>query len=332
MQVPIYFHPSLTVLIDDSQSFLSNLAFQLGPSIASKAFRDTHSAIGWLEQQPGAKPGSRIEWAAGFDTYPSLRQQYNVSADIGEIHRISFQPQRFLTPSVLVVDNAMRQMNGVQLCQALRHLACKVILIGGVADEKVAVDAFNGGLIDRYIRKSDDDALDQLKAAIMALQREYFAARSTPLLHMLKLHNYGFMGDPVFAEQFNLLLSKHGIVEYYVFPGPAGILLYDSAGKAQLMVVETEASMHSHYEVACDNDAPPSLLTALRERLVIPYFREGDGMYAPQFANAWHRHTAPAQLCRGAQNYYWALFKLAPGELQEPARAFDDYLRERELE
>ncbi|UUZ52948.1 hypothetical protein LP419_28245 [Massilia sp. H-1] len=32
----------------------------------------------------------------------------------------------------------------------------------------------------------------------------------------------------------------------------------------------------------------------------------------------------------GAQNYYWALFPLEPGELAEPARSFADYLRERE--
>ncbi|MES2901381.1 MAG: response regulator [Pseudomonadota bacterium] len=331
MQLPIYLHPSLTVLIDDSDSFLSSLSFQLDPSLTSKSFHDTRSAIDWLDRQPSASPVRDAELSASFDTYPNSHEQCNVAVDIEQIHRISFQPQRFLTPSVLVVDYSMPQMNGVQLCQALRHLPCKKILFTGVADEKVAVDAFNRGLIDRYIKKSDDDALDRLEAEIVSLQREYFAARSNPLRDMLKLHNYSFVGDAVFAEQVNQLLAEHGIVEYYVFPSPAGILMYDSAGKAQLMVVETEASMNSHYEIACDNDAPPSLLTALRERLVIPYFREGDGMYSSQFASGWHRHVAPARLCRGTQQYYWALFKLEPGELEEPARPFNDYLREREL-
>jgi hypothetical protein len=96
------------------------------------------------------------------------------------------------------------------------------------------------------------------------------------------------------------------------------------------MVVETEASMHSHYEVACDSDAPVSFLTALRERLIIPCFRSGDGMYSSAFSQGWHKYTAPARLCRGAQNYYWALFRLEPGELEEPARPFAEFLRERE--
>ena len=331
MSLPIYHHPSLTVLIDDSDSFLKSLSFQLDPSLASKAFHDTRTAIEWLDQQEGRdQPPHDGQLHASFDTYPNSHEECNVALDIEQIHRISFQRKRFMTPSVLVVDYSMPQMNGVQLCEALRHLPCKKILFTGVADEKVAVDAFNRGLIDRYIKKSDDDALDKLETEIIALQREYFAARTDPLRDMLTLHNYSFVGDPAFAALVSALLREHAIVEHYVYSNPAGILMYDADGQAQLMVVETETSMNSHYEVACDNDAPQSLLTALRERCIIPWFREGDGMYSQAFASGWHKYIAPAQVCRGAQNYYWALFKLAPGELAEPASSFAEFLRERE--
>jgi CheY-like chemotaxis protein len=330
MTLPIYHHPSLTVLIDDSDSFLRSLAFQLDPSLASKAFCDTRSAIEWLDRQGDVEQAHDGQLHASYDTYPNSHQECNVAFDIEQIHRISFERKRFATPSVLVVDYSMPQMNGVQLCEALRHLPCKKILFTGVADEKVAVDAFNRGLIDRYIKKSDDDALDKLEAEIIALQREYFAARTDPLRDMLALHNYSFVSDPVFAALVSDLLKQHRIVEHYVYSSPAGILMYDSDGQAQLMVVETEASMDSHYEIAGDNDAPQSLLTALRERCIVPWFRQGDGMYSADFASGWHKYIAPAQVCRGAQNYYWALFKLEPGELAEPASSFSDYLRERE--
>ncbi len=327
MQLPIYHHPSLTVLIDDSDSFLRSLSFQLDPALASKAFQDTRSALDWLAAQAG-KQGCGL--SATFDTYPAAQQQCNVGFDVDQIHRIAYQRQRFLTPSVLVVDYSMPQMNGVQLSEAVRHLPCKKILFTGVADEKVAVDAFNRGLIDRYIKKSDDDALDRLETEIVALQKEFFAARSDPLRDILAAHNYGFVSDPAFSELVRQIVARDHILEHYLFPNPAGILMYDSDGKAQLLVVETEASMDAHYEMACDNDAPDSLLHALRERCIIPYFRDGDGMYSRAFSSDWHRYTAPAQVCKGAQNYYWALFPLAPGELDEPAHPFAAYLRERE--
>jgi CheY-like chemotaxis protein len=328
MPLPIYHHPSLTVLIDDSDTFLRSLSFQLDPNLASIAFHDTRSALEWLHQQCGQLPEHGRALSATFDTYQSSAERCNVALDIDQIHRISFQRQRFMTPSVLVVDYSMPQMNGVELCQALQHLPCKKILFTGAADEKVAVDAFNRGLIDRYIKKSDDNALDRLEIEIQALQAEYFAARSDPLRELLTLHNYSFVGDPAFCALMRDILARYGIVEHYLFPSPAGVLLYDSEGKAQLMVVETEASMDSHYEMACDNDAPQSLLDALQERRVIPYFREGDGMYSEAFSSGWHRYIEPAQVCRGQQDYYWAVFALAPGELGQPAISFNQFLRE----
>jgi CheY-like chemotaxis protein len=327
MSLPIYHHPSLTVLIDDSDSFLRSLSFQLDPSLASKSFHDTRSAVDWLNQRTREDESQASALSASFDTYPQSLEQKSVALDIEKIHRISFEKGRFMTPSVLVVDYSMPQMNGVELCHALRHLPCKKILFTGAADEKVAVDAFNRGLIDRYIKKSDDDALDRLETEIVALQREYFAARSDPLREMLALHNYGFVADPAFATLMRAVIDEHRIAEYYLYPTPAGILMYDRDGKAMLMVVETEESMESHYEMACDNEAPGSLLTALHERRIIPYFRDGDGMYSKDLGNGWHKYIEPAQMCQGREKYYWALFKLAPGELAQPATSFNDFLR-----
>ena len=327
MQLPIYLHPSLTVLIDDSDSFLKSLSFQLDPSLASKSFHDTRTALDWLDRQ-GKRPAEPLH--ASFDTYPNSHEECNVAFDIEQIHRISFQQQRFNTPSVLVVDYSMPQMNGVQLCERLRHLPCKKILFTGAADEKVAVDAFNRGLIDRYIKKSDDDALERLETEIIALQRKYFADQSDTLRDLLALHDYAFVSDPAIAALVRELVERFGIVEHYLYPTPGGILLYDGEGKARLLVIETEEGMTSHYEMALDNDAPPSLLAALQERCIIPYFRngDGDGMYSNAFVTGWHKYCEPAQVCEGRQRYYWAVFDLAPGELPVRASSFAQFLRE----
>ncbi len=113
MTLPIYHHPSLTVLIDDSDSFLKSLSFQLDPSLASKAFHDTRAAIDWLDRQGGGGGRQDGQLHASYDTYPNSHEQCNVAFDIKQIHRISFQRKRFMTPSVLVVDYSMPQMNGV---------------------------------------------------------------------------------------------------------------------------------------------------------------------------------------------------------------------------
>lgn len=327
MSLPIYHHPSLTVLIDDSDNFLRSLSFQLDPTLASVAFHDTTSALAWLSQQTGTPGQAEGALSASFDTYPRKTTQCNVALDLEQIHRISFEARRFLTPSVLVVDYSMPQMNGVELCEAVRHLPCKKILFTGAADEKVAVDAFNRGLIDRYIKKSDENALDRLETEIHALQREYFSARSEPLRDLLALHSYSFVADPAVAALVRELVAEHGIVEHYLYPNPAGLLMYDTEGRAMLLVVETEAGMNAHYEIANDNAAPQSLLDALQERRVIPYFHDGDGMYMEAFANGWHKYIEPAQVCRGEQNYFWAMFKLEAGVIAKETFSYNEFLR-----
>ncbi|MFP5393444.1 MAG: response regulator [Gammaproteobacteria bacterium] len=327
MQLPIYHHPSLTVLVDDSDSFLRSLSFQLDPSLASKSFHDTRAALDWLAAHAS---GGEAALSATYDTYPDAQQRCSVAFDVDQIARIRLRRERFLTPSVLVVDYSMPQMNGVELCEAIRHLPCKKILFTGAADEKVAVDAFNRGLIDRYIRKSDDDALDRLEQEILALQNAYFAARSEPLRDLLALHQYSFVADPAFGRLVREIVAREGIVEHYLYANPPGILMHDRQGRAQLMVVETEAGMDAHYEMAVDNDGPDALLDALRERCIIPYFPQADGMYSQAFSRGWHRYTQAAQVCQGRETYYWALFPLEGSELEGPAHSFEAFLNERE--
>ncbi len=331
MQLPIYHHPSLTVLVDDSDSFLRSLSFQLDPDLASKCFHDTRSALDWLNAQPHVRAPAAGAVQASFDTYGSTPEQCNVAIDIDRIHRISTQPQRFMTPSVLVVDYSMPQMNGVEFCAALAHLPCKKILFTGAADEKIAVDAFNRGLIDRYIKKSADDALDRLEEQIVALQAAYFSAQSEMLRDLLAVHHYTFVSDPALVRVVAEIRARHAIVEHYLYPNPAGILFYDSRGKARLMVVETEESMESHYEMARDNAAPMSLLAALEARCIIPYFHEGDGMYSAAFCQRWHQYCQPAQICEGRQRYYWALFELTGPVAPEPVFPFAQFLREQHV-
>jgi CheY-like chemotaxis protein len=173
-----------------------------------------------------------------FDMQNLPADQCNVAIDLERIYRICEQPQRFATPSVVVVDYSMPQMNGLEFCAAIAHLPCKKILFTGAADEKIAVNAFNRGLIDRYIQKSPTGA-GQLEQQIRTLQNAYFDDREETLRDLVLLHDYHFLADPVLARLIDTLRVRLGIVEHYVFPNPSGILLIDQNGKTRLLMIET---------------------------------------------------------------------------------------------
>lgn len=326
MQLPVYTHPTLTVLIDDSDSFLKSLAFQLDPSLARKTFHDTKQALQWLRH---STPQGESPLHVNFDTQNLPPDQCNVALDVERIWRISGQAQRFAMPSVLVVDYSMPQMNGLEFCQAVHDLPCKKILFTGVADEKVAVTAFNRGLIDRYIKKSDDDALDILEQEIHALQEEFFLQQSDTVRDLLLLHDYNFLQDEALAAVVHALCRQHGFVEFYIFPNPCGILFFSREGQARLMIITTERGLHTQYEMARDSDAPPSLLSALLEMRVIPYFCDAnsDGMYSRQVGENWFRYCATPTICLGRETYYWALFDVPAHQLGQPVLSYAQFLR-----
>lgn len=326
--LPVYQHPSLTVLVDDSDSFLHSLSFQLDPALASCAFADARHALDWLRQHARLPVCDGIALAPSIDSAERPLDQAGIAFDVDQIFRIVLRPERFQVPTVVVVDYSMPQMNGLEFCQALASLPVRKILFTGAADEKIAVRAFNQGLIDRYIKKSDADALERLEQDIHELQTGYFAAQTAPLRDLLALNGYDFLFDPAFARCARALAARWGAVEHYLYPHPTGLLMIDGDGQARLLVVETDASLQAHIEVARDNKAPPSFVAALQARDMVPFFHEGDGMYCTSVGDDWQRFCQPAAVCTGTQPYYHALFDLPPGYLPGARRPFAQFLRD----
>jgi CheY-like chemotaxis protein len=234
--------------------------------------------------------------------------------------------QRFDIPAVLVVDYAMPQMNGVELCEALQNIPCKKILLTGQADEKVAVDAFNNKLIDQYIKKNDPIALNRLELAINSLKKGFFTEQTSTLKDLLTRHTYTFLADAAIAALVEQLYQDYGFVEHYLFPNPSGILFIDVNGKAKLMVVETEASLMAHYEMAQHQNAPLELLTALKTHQLIPFFSDSDGIYDSSMHEKWMIYCKPSQICIGTQNYYWAIFEFPAHYLDGDIYSYREFL------
>jgi CheY-like chemotaxis protein len=327
----VYQHPALTVLIDDSRSFLNSLAFQLNPQLAHRTFHDPRVALDWLRHaHQNAAQYVNEPIRVGYDEETDSFERRNALIDMARIYRMVTNQHRFDMPAVLVVDYAMPQMDGMEFFAAVRDLPCKKILLTGQADESIAINAFNRALIDRFIKKSDPNAMNLLESEIIKLQKDFFITRSSTLKDLLSRHSYTFLTDPAIALLAEQLKSRYQFVEYYLFPNPSGILFIDMQGKATLMVVATEDSLISQFEVAQDQDAPPELLTALREFRLVPFFSDTHGTYLCEIGDDWLQYCLPPQICRGRQDYFWALFDLPSHYLQTPVYSYADFLRNRQ--
>ncbi len=325
--LPIYQHPVLVILVDDSKSYLDSIIFHLNAKLAFKSFTNPQVAIDWVKkscQRHQADTAHPIH--VSYDDETSSLERRNATIDLNEIYFSVLNKQRFEVPAVLIVDYAMPKMNGVQFCEALQDLPCKKIMLTGQADERVAVDAFNNKLIDQFIKKSDPIALERLELAISTLQSAFFAEQTSTLKDLLTRHTYAFLADAAIAALVERLYQEYGFVEHYLFPNPAGILMIDAQGKPKLMVVETEVSLMAHHEMAQHQHAPREFLAALEAHEIIPFFSDSEGVYDVSMQNKWRSYCQPAELCKGDKNYYWSIFEFPAHYLQGRIYAYTQFL------
>ncbi len=304
-EIPPFYFPTTVVFIDDSPDFLANLSLQLDAGLAYRLYDSPAEALAVLNGAP-AEPSLAERFFSVSRHGEELPFSHHViDLNLDAIAREVHNEHRFEQVSVVVVDYDMPEIDGLELCRRLGNPTLKKVLLTGKADEKVAVQAFNQGLIDRFILKQDPDVIPVLNRAIVDLQLAYFESLGRTVMDTLALGSHAFLRDPVFAEEFRQICNRLDIVEFYLTALPEGILMLDADGVASLLIVQTEEDMLSHYEIAYDQAAPPPLLSALKSNRMVPYFWQTGGEYGPDCD--WQSCLYPATELKGRDWYYYAV-------------------------
>jgi CheY-like chemotaxis protein len=295
--------PTTTLLIDDHEKYLDSVPLLLDPALRLRSYSSPRKALAELGSHGiRAIPGGG--WMYHWKDRSSQTREL-VALDIDSIHRVMFDPERFAEVAVVVVDLTMPEMDGIAFCRALANPHIGKILLTGTADDCTAIEAFNAGVIDRFIRKSDPLAMDKLQQGIRALQRRYFERVGGFVAEALALGNVRFLRDPAFQQAFRGLVGNFPAVECYLHVNPTGMLLLDDRGRGRFVLVQTDEDLRAHYEIASDLGAPAELLAALREGDRLPWFGDGDGYYREGIERPESR-LLPAVTARGEQWYHLA--------------------------
>lgn len=319
--------PTTVAFVDDSRSFLESVALGLNANLAFKLFDSPFSALVELNGCAAMPPMVQDFFSLYRYRGEASDAQHVVNVNLDKIHREVHNDQRFEQISVVVVDFDMPDMNGLEFCRNIKNEAVRKILLTGIADEQVAVQAFNEGIIDRFIRKQYPDAMARLNAAIGELQVSYLQQIEDALLRLLAVGSHMFLFDPIFAQRFGEIRAELKIVEHYLSCVPDGVLMLDMSGIAYLLIVKTEEMMRSHYEIADELAAPADLLRRLSSRRYIPYFWQTGGEYSPEYDD-WKSLLYPATEIKGIGDcwYCYAVVKNPAGLNLKSVLSYGDYL------
>lgn len=306
--IPTCYFPSTVVFVDDSREFLMNFTLQLDDSLAYRIFDTPYGALDaiYAQQKQSEHLSQRcVSEYLESNTWPMTNQTVNV--DLAAIHYEAYNPQRFAEISVVVVDYAMPGMNGLEFCRRIENSSIHKILLTGQADERTAIEAFNQGIIHKFIQKNDPNVTEQIMHCIHQLQRRYFQQMSDMVTRMLAVNSPNCLQDAKFAEFFRQLRHDNNIIEFYLTENSGSFLMLDRFANPSYLVMKNQQDLKLHYDLALDNKAPQEVLDYLSSGEKIPCFWQSQG-YQSEWTD-WSACLVPAQKLECGETYYYAYLK-----------------------
>jgi CheY-like chemotaxis protein len=320
-------YPTTVAFVDDSAAFLSNLSLQLDPQLAFRMFNSPSHALRFLNSRPAPDQGSEPIFSPYLDRTEENDAHQVVAMRVDAIRSLVHHAARFESVSVVVVDYDMPELNGMEFCRRLADSSVKKIVLTGKADEHVAVRSFNEGLIDRFIRKHEIDAVDTLNHAIRDMQDAYLDQAGASVRDALSVSEYAFLKDSALAAHVNGIFEALGIVEHYLSYQPHGILMVDGAGTAYLLVIHTDETLRGVREIAVEQGAPMGFLGELDSHRSLPYFWRTEGYYPAQCVE-WQPYMHPAAVFHGERRYTYAVVKKPAGLALDTVIPYDTFLHQ----
>lgn len=262
-----FYFKSKIVLVDDNDSFLNNLSYKLSDNYLLDTYNDPHKALeNILSVYNNDKVSNLINEIETED------DELFYSIDFSKIKTISEESNKNQLVSVVIVDYSMPLMNGIEFCKKLSHLPVLKIMLTGHADFKLAVDAFNNGIIDKFLVKDTDFMIDEIKDSINEIQELFFEKLSNPLLNCLSSKKETPITSNEYLNHLQKIITELNIVEYYLLNPLGSYLLINKERTKHYFMVLLEKQLEEYIEIAQNMNGDTDVINKMVQRTHAPIF------------------------------------------------------------
>lgn len=314
-ELALCFYPTSVAFIDDSNSFLSAIELAMSPTFNCLTFNDPLRALNHANNLNNVNwnAHSKEDYAYYSDSEQFVKNTLNLS------EKKLDDKERHNEISVVVVDYDMPEINGLDFCKKLKNPNIKKILLTGQASTDEAVKAFNDNLINYYIKKSDENLVENLIKAISDLQNRYFIDISSYIKIRAIDNKKSLFNDAHLSMYFSRIVAENDIVEYYFLTNPPRYKLKARSGKTSILLVYSRYDLNEQIRVIKEEAGPEWLLDCLKSGQYVPYFHSSDGFYdQEQFDSKSTMYLA--EVITGTDTYFCA-------HITDESRAFDPIIR-----
>ncbi len=229
--IAAYYYPTTIAIIDDNKHFLNNICFRLDELFTYSLFDWSAAALEYFNSK------------YIFDPIASRCLINNQSVNFEIICKEATNHSRFEEVSVMIVDYNMPTHNGIEFCEQVKHLPIKRMLVTGTATQAQAIDAFNRGLIDKFIIKDTTHFDEELNQSLKELRYRYFQDISESIIKPLQAEEKCILNHPAYADFFKAFCKQNQIVEFYLYNAQGSFLLLDADANVSWFIVESTANL-----------------------------------------------------------------------------------------
>jgi len=321
--LPIFYHPTNVMSVDDDRDLLNTLSAGIDSSFPYVLKDSPLKALDYLRTHTYNLRDLSKLLSESHDTLPAGDSVETLGIHFPALRSGLDLPERFKKITVVLVDQMMPEMTGLEFCQKVRelNLPVKLLLLTGVAGNVDAVNAFNHGIINAFISKGESQLMKTINDKIKQLAWEQFQEIGNGLLGVLS-HQSDVLQDAHFKALFEEIRLQHQVSEFYLLDTTCSYLLIDNDGKAKLLMVRSLSDFETTYEMAKDSDAPYAVLQSLRDKQNYPFTRLSNP-YPVVDGDAWEEIMVPIDKVPGRDIFY-ALIDIS----QKDIFYFDKYMGE----
>jgi DNA-binding NarL/FixJ family response regulator len=233
--IPLIYYPSNVIFVDDNMNFLNSIqSIFKEDGNKYQYFNDTYEAESFLAQ---CNKFDLLQYLLEYKLDIAYDKK-NINIDINRIKELKDEIiNHGDITSVIIVDYDMPDKNGIEFFKNINSPNVFKVLLTGVADEKVAIDAFSHGIINAYIKKGDSDYIEKLVEVINQGKIQYFVNMCKSIADIIyKDSNRDYPQlHKEFTDYFWNLINCEKIEEFYIYDSTGSFLLLNKKLETKLL-------------------------------------------------------------------------------------------------
>lgn len=181
--------------------------------------------------------------------------------------------------SVIIVDHRMKPIDGIELCQRIKNVPSKRIMLTSYKDNDLAVKALNNKLIDAFLLKTEDNILNLLSSTIKKCTIEFFKDLSAGINGFKTKYNPLANND--FCRFFFNFCMDNNIQSHCCCHDFHNIILKDNDDKEIYMTIYDDEYLDDLLASEQAKSAKSHIIDRILSRQAAPCFKDSNTALIP---------------------------------------------------